>query len=70
MTFEAIFGYRNGEIWHACFEVADESLQAFVPFTKITTLSEPIYDLLIVRKHAVFVATANKVYQYLLKTTL
>ena len=20
-TFEALYGYRNGEIWHACYEV-------------------------------------------------
>lgn len=26
LTFEAIFGYRNGEVWHACFEVVDDIL--------------------------------------------
>lgn len=23
LTFEALYGYRNGEIWHACYEVTE-----------------------------------------------
>lgn len=40
LTFEALYGYRNGEIWHACYEVTEQGdvLSAFSPLQKLTSI--------------------------------
>ena len=74
-TFEAVFANMEGEVWHACYEVAqDGKITAFEALQQIAGVeADLVGDLAIVRRRehvSVFCAADGKVWQWAGSSTL